>query len=41
MSSNNEQEDERQKSANELVMIEIEKRNPYLEYNRGRSYGFQ
>ena len=34
MSSNNEQEDERQKSANELVMIEIEKRNPYLEYNR-------
>ena len=41
MSSNNEQEDERQKSANELVMIEIEKRNPYLEYNREKVLWFQ
>ena len=41
MSSNNEQEDERQKSANELVVIEIEKRNPYLNIIERNCYGFQ
>lgn len=34
MNTDTKEEEEQQPTANELVMIEIEKRNPYLSYNR-------